>query len=246
VSETLKINNLVAEAQVETKQDTLAPAETTKTKAPERRYTLEKSNQAVLEAKEDADELALKIHGVIDKTYIVAEDNDGMLLIDQHAMHERILYEKFMKELMQKKISTQQLISPLMLELSPEELAVVRAQTETFTQLGFEIEDFGDKTIVIRTMPVIFGRQQDKEIVQDVISELKKHKLKKFDEIKEEIITRMACRAAIKAGDDIPTPRLRELLAWFMKHDLYTCPHGRPAIIKFPISELEKRFKRVV
>jgi len=250
VRQALQEGDLFAEAEVKAGQKMLVEnIREKKQKKAGRKYELESSVQSILEKAESKkeEELPVRILGVIYQTYIIAEDKENLLLIDQHAMHERILYEKFMEQFMAKDVGVQQLIVPLVLELSPAEMSIIEANLEALKALGFAIDSFGKNTISVRTMPAIFGRQQDKEIISDLLAELKKSKARKIDEIKEQIITKMACRAAIKAGDDIPAPRLKELLAMLYKtKSPYTCPHGRPIIIKFPITGLEKQFKRVV
>lgn len=247
VRQTLHENDLFSEAKVPELQEQLEEIDNKAAKArqQERKYRFEKGAQEVLLIEEE--ELPVNVLGVIDKTYIVAEDKDNMLIIDQHAMHERVMYERFMNEFMAKKIGVQTLIMPMMLDFSPADKKIVEANLENFSMLGILMEPFGGNSFAVKTLPVLLGSQQDKEIISELLAEFKKNKTKKFDEIKEEAIIIMACRAAIKAGDDLPLQKLKQLVGELLKtKSPYTCPHGRPIIIKFPISELEKKFKRVV
>ena len=192
-------------------------------------------------------EVGIKILGRIYHTYIIAEDDKGMLLIDQHAAHERVMFEKFMQQFKDKKIHVQNLLSPLMLELSALESNTAFENIPLLRECGIEIEDFGKNTFIIRSLPSVFARQQDKKIVADIISELSNNELKTLTTLKEERIAMAACRSAVKAHDMLEMPEMYKIMQeLFSCSNPYSCPHGRPTMINYTIYDLEKKFKRRV
>ncbi|MBS3165501.1 DNA mismatch repair endonuclease MutL [Candidatus Woesearchaeota archaeon] len=186
----------------------------------------------------------MKLLGQIHKTFFVAETPEGMFLIDQHAAHERVMYEELMNQFLNQNMATQQLLQGEILNLSASDYVIVQEQEKLLKKLGFKVEPFGNNTFVLKTVPTLLGRIQPLEMFLEVVSKLQEgvNQLEKFQEI---IITRMACRAAVMAGDELSIVEMDAILkelAW--KNDPYTCPHGRPVMIKTDISELEKKFKR--
>lgn len=190
----------------------------------------------------------LKILGIINKTYIIAETKGNVILIDQHAAAERILYEKFTNELKDKKVSLQNILEPVVLELSPKDFSIAISNQDILNGLGYKIEEFGHNAIIIRTIPIVLGRQFDKSMFMDFLENLSKNKKPKtLEDFFHTRIARMACRTAIKAGDEITLPQIKKYVQELMNMDVpYTCPHGRPIMIKWSFYELEKMFKRVV
>ncbi|MFH1065511.1 MAG: DNA mismatch repair endonuclease MutL [Nanoarchaeota archaeon] len=188
---------------------------------------------------------AMKILGQIAKTYFLAETDNGLLLIDQHVVQERAYYEKFMGQMTGNSIAVQNLISPAVIEFTPAEYAIVSSNLELMSSLGFQIEEFGLNTFILRTVPSVFGRIQAKELLQDLLEELSTGEKTSIEKLKESIITRMACRASIKGGDDCSIPQFISMLKELDKCAMpWTCPHGRPIIIKFSRDEIEKMFRR--
>jgi DNA mismatch repair protein MutL len=190
----------------------------------------------------------LKVLGILNKTYILSEIPGNFLLIDQHAAAERILYEKFMKQIKSKDVKIQKLLKPEILEVSSKKFLTAINNVETFKELGFEIEEFGINTIMVRTIPILFGRQFDKETFLDYIDEIeKKGTPSSLDKFFHDRIASKACRTAIKAGDEITLPEIKKYVQELMQMDVpYNCPHGRPIMIKWSYYEIEKMFKRVV
>lgn len=187
---------------------------------------------------------ALRVLGQIHKTFFVAEILGGVMYIDQHAAHERVLYEQFMKEYLHTDVHIQKLLRGEIIEFSPAEKALALEHHKTVQRLGFTLEPFGDHTFIIKTIPMLLGRVQPKEIIYEVLSMLREGKNKILD-AKEEIVTRMACRAAVMAGDTLTVLEMEHILQDLTKTELpYTCPHGRPTMFKVPVEELEKKFKR--
>lgn len=201
----------------------------------------------VEEATNDSDNLPyMEPIGQIDATYIVAKGESGMFLIDQHAAHERILYEKFMGRA--EEIMTQELLMPITLELTGLETQFLVNNILIFTDLGFKLEHFGGNTFLIRAVPQLLPGQDEKAFFMDLLDTLSgEKKTLTTSEIREKMLTTMACKAAIKANHRMSLMEMEELLQRLGKtKNPYTCPHGRPTIIHMSSYELEKKFKRVM
>ena len=203
---------------------------------------------AIIQTTEDAEpKLSLppiRLLGQIHKTFFLAETEGGAFFIDQHAAHERVMYERFMKQFMNNEVKTQSLLQGEILELSPVERAIVEANLQELQQFGFTLEHFGGSSFTLKTIPSIFSRLQPKEAARELIGSLNDKNT--ILERKEKIITRMACRSAVMAGDILTNAWMELILKDLAQTDHpYTCPHGRPSIIKITIEELEKKFKRI-
>jgi len=182
----------------------------------------------------------------IDNTYIISQDEDGLLVIDQHAASERINYERFKQSFQEKRLETQQLLLPVTLELSPAKAALLKEEIIHLIKLGFEIEEFGRNTFIVKAVPSLLSRRGDQAVILATIDELSEVNFKKSpDEILEELIKLLACHSAIRAGDKLQPDEMKELFTQLSRTRLpYTCPHGRPTMIKITRAELEARFKR--
>lgn len=186
----------------------------------------------------------LRVLGQIHKTFFVAEAEDGIMLIDQHVVQERVLYEKFMGQLMNKKVAVQELLRGEMLDFTPSEAVLLKDNLSELKLFGFYLESFGENTYLLKTVPSVFGRMQPKELVYDLLDSFKGGK-NKLEQVQEAIITRMACRSSIKAGDEMTVTGMQALLEELANCRLpYTCPHGRSVMIKITVDELEKKFMR--
>jgi DNA mismatch repair protein MutL len=185
-----------------------------------------------------------KLLGQIHKTFFVAETVGGMLIIDQHVVQERVLYERFMEQLLNRKVAIQHLLKGEVLELTAVQKATVMDNIPTLKQFGFDIDEFGENSFVLKSIPEVFGRLQPKELMFEIIAGIF-DKRNRLEEIQEEIITRMACRASVKAGDTLTNAEMQNLLNQLNQTKFpYTCPHGRAVLIKIPVDELEKKFRR--
>ena len=205
-------------------------------------FTVE--NQSVL-APDVQQPFDFKILGQVQKTYLLAEDEQCLYIIDQHALHERIYFNALLSEGIE--VKKQTLLTPLLLETNPLETQVITNNWVELNRMGFVLEEFGINTFKLYSTPLIYEKQIDPLVIYDMLDELKKQKNKKIEEIKEEIIARMACRTAFKAGDLLTIPQIRKLLEEIKSPTSFlTCPHGRPVAIKFSSNELEKLFKRKV
>jgi len=186
----------------------------------------------------------MSVVGIIKDSFIVAETPSGMAVVDQHAAHERINYEK-LKERVKEDIDSQKLVSPKNVELKPEEAALLRANEDLLERLGFEISHFGKTTFRIRGVPVIFGEVQEKEVLHSILDELGNLSTNSLKERREEMLKYMACHDSVTAGDKLSITNAKQLLEKLGQMDNpYTCPHGRPTIVSFAEKEIEKWFKR--
>lgn len=185
--------------------------------------------------------------GRVFNTYIIAEskNEEKIYFIDQHAAHERVMYEKYKKEYEQEKIVTQQLLYPIVVELTNEEIGIVNENKELFEKVGFILEDFGDNTIALRGVPMIFGEPKIKDLFLDVLDGLSSN-IKSSYETKIEKIMKISCTNAIKSGDKIGNLEILALFESLKKcENPYTCPHGRPTIIELTKKDIEKHFLRI-
>ena len=186
----------------------------------------------------------LKLLGQIHKTFFVAETIGGFCMIDQHAAHERVVYEQFMAQYVQKKVQVQTLLQGEIMECNPGQKILLQEYQPVLQNFGFSYEHFGDNSFLLKTIPSIFNRLQSKDLLYELL-QLVEEKRNKISEIKEIIITRMACRAAVMAGDSLSNSQMENILKELGQTELpWTCPHGRPTVIKTSVDELERKFKR--
>jgi DNA mismatch repair protein MutL len=189
----------------------------------------------------------LNIIGKLFDTYILAENKamNEFYLIDQHAAHERIMYEKLKHQLESQNVYTQQLLSAEVIDLTHGEIQLIHENIDIFKRIGFDIEEFGNNSIVLRSVPVIFGKPDSKQLLLDILDKLQ-YDIKSSYHVRLEKIMKMACTSAIKAGYNIKEIEINNLINELSySEEPYTCPHGRPIIIKITKYELEKKFKRV-
>jgi len=186
-----------------------------------------------------------KIIGQLNKMYIIAEGDNGLLLIDQHALEERINYEKLMSQIKNNAIKIQSLLTPMIIELGTSEFDLFEKNKELLTKMGFKIEEYGPNTIILRTLPKLFSNLDETKIKQ-ILYDLKNFKNMNQEEI-ENAIARKACRMSIKAGKELTLSEMKSLIEESKQCEKpYSCPHGRPTIINISFRELEKKFKRTV
>ena len=199
----------------------------------------------------DSDKVMLppmEVVGQYDDAYIIArmknQDGDELVIVDQHAAHERILYDKVSKIRNSKK-NSQELLVPSIITFKPKEAAVLTANREFLEEEGFVIEEFGKNTFAVRSVPLVLGKKIGTEILSDILTDLMDDSRKTIEEKKEKITSTIACRAAIKAGAVLTHEQMERLLNQLARTDLpYTCPHGRPTMILFSRSKLDSLFLR--
>jgi DNA mismatch repair protein MutL len=185
-----------------------------------------------------------QICGKIFDTYWVVQQGDSIFLIDQHALHERKLYEQLSAGV---KADSQLLLVPQIIKLPPLEYDTLMANIERFTELGFEIEEFGSFTVCVRAVPHILGEPQTQPFLLDAISGLMSYGRYLTKDLKRDAIIQSACKHAVKAGEFLDKSDIEELLDKFIAEGIpLTCPHGRPVMVRMSKLEIEKLFKRVI
>ncbi|EGT2192366.1 DNA mismatch repair endonuclease MutL [Clostridium perfringens] len=188
----------------------------------------------------------LKVIGQFNKTYILAEYDSTLYLIDQHAAHEKILFEKYSSDIAKKKVEIQPLMIPLVVTLPTEDYLYYDENKEIFEKAGFKISDFGDNSIRIEEVPYFLDKLNPTELITSMINNLKKMGTGETVEVKYNKIASMSCRAAVKANDVLSILEMENLIEDLRYiNDPFHCPHGRPTIIKFTSYELDKKFKRI-
>ncbi len=187
----------------------------------------------------------LRLIGQIGSTYIVAEGPDGLYLIDQHAAHERVLFEKLMAQHDKKSIPSQALLSPEVVTLPPQSAKALTAQLPFLNHFGFEVEEFGTNTFQVRAMPALFAGGDPASALKALVEDFEEDETPLQTEIEAKLAARVCKRLAVKGGQTLTTEEQRALL-----NDLEvcnsprTCPHGRPTMIHLSVDNLEKQFGR--
>lgn len=182
----------------------------------------------------------------VHNSYIVEETADGLNIIDQHALHEIILYHEIWKHIKSSELAIQKLLIPELIELTPRDFVTIMNLKNEFCALGLEIEEFGKSTTAIRTHPQILKNLDFHGLIQSVLEEIDSDEIKgETDSILRKIAKIMACKGAVKAGQRLTSQEIQSLLER-RKNEIVTdfCPHGRPTTLEFKVSELEKQFKR--
>lgn len=186
-----------------------------------------------------------KIIGQYNNTYIIGEWYKCLYIIDQHVAHEKILFEEFIQRIKTKTI-VRQLILPIIVNLEQLEYATYKSNKDCFEKCGFSIEDFGENSIIIREVPFEFKDCDVKSLILEIISNIDNFGSGTLDEVKYNLIATKACKSAVKANCQLNMDEIKILLSKLMElENPFTCPHGRPIIIKFSLVEIEKMFKRV-
>lgn len=188
----------------------------------------------------------LKIIGQLLNTYILTEGEEGLFIIDQHAAHEKIIFERYLKEIESSQVVSQLLLIPVLVELSGEDYVYYIENHDFFHSAGFNIEQFGDRTVAIREVPFVLGKPDYKNLFSDIIDNLKNMGSGKTMEIKYDKIAKLACKAAVKANNVLSQQEMSALIEELgYAESPFTCPHGRPTIIKMATLDIEKKFKRI-
>lgn len=186
-----------------------------------------------------------KVVGVVFDTYIVLQKGESMYLMDQHAAHERVLFERYMNAFHKREVHMQMLLDPIVLELSSVDMLQVEKNIDVFRNFGFEVEIFGMNNILIRGVPNLFGTPQSEKFILELIDNI--DKISNNYDLKDDRFAIMACKSAIKANDRIQNIEIESLFRQLEKcENPYTCPHGRPTMVEISKVEIEKMFKRIM
>ena len=182
--------------------------------------------------------------GVLFKTYILLECEDAMLLIDQHAAHERLRYDKMVKAL-EEGVASQRLLEPEIMRVTAREMALIEENMDALTAAGYDISSFGERDVQIRAVPFILGRADLRPRLMETIEALSSLRSAALEARREEILQK-ACKGAVKAGDALTDSEITSLLAQMEASGAPpTCPHGRPVIKTLSRREIERMFKRI-
>lgn len=188
----------------------------------------------------------IKIVGVIFNTYILAQCKDSLYMIDQHAGHERILFNKFMKEIEEKEISSQMLLVPYILELTITDYTFIKENLNQLRFLGFDLENFGSNSFKVNTVPLLLKDISLKDFFDLILKDSNSQFTSKNSEFIRDYIAKCACKSAVKANDVLSKGEIEILVDKLKETKTLLCPHGRPIIIEITQKEIEKWFKRIV
>jgi DNA mismatch repair protein MutL len=185
---------------------------------------------------------AMQIHN----RYLIAESEEGVVVIDQHALHERILYEQLRERVLSESLEAQRLLVPEAVDLSPAEAATALANQELFAQLGVELSAFGGDTVLVTSYPAMLANFRPAEVLRDLLECLAAGgKAPDRRDVLDKLLHMVACKAAIKAGDRLSPEEVAALIEMrHLAHDSHHCPHGRPTALVFTREELDRQFLR--
>lgn len=188
-----------------------------------------------------------RILGQVFDTYWLIAFKDKLLIVDQHAAHEKVKYERLLKELKEKTVSSQMLNPPMILSLTGKETELIKEFLPYFEDLGFEIEEFGSDSYAVRSMPVDLYGCNEKELFTEILDELSENPMKGTPDVILDKLASMSCKAAVKGNNSMDLKEMETLIDELLTLDNpYHCPHGRPTIISMSKYEMEKKFKRIV
>ena len=189
-----------------------------------------------------------RILGVIGKLYVLMENTQGLVLMDQHAAHERILFEQMRSRMETEGVPTQSLLMPVTIEMTPKDFDLVREHVGTLQKLGIGAEVFGANTLKIDSLPTFVSESDSNRFINDVLEELPKDTGRMSSvRLGEDMVATTVCRHAVKANDDLHPKELEKLLEDLLVCELpFCCPHGRPTLVQISFKELEKKFGRLV
>ena len=187
-----------------------------------------------------------KILAQLKNSYLLGEDEDGLFIIDQHAAHERILFDQYTQTYKDTPITAQPLLFPVPLKLLPSERMIIKEQLHEFKQLGFSLQQEEDGQFYVTAVPVSDKKSSENESIQNVLSQvLNGWESRSLAEIKTDLLKMMACKAAVKAGDQLNDSEWHSLLEQLLKtENPFTCPHGRPIVIRLTTRQIETGFLR--
>jgi DNA mismatch repair protein MutL len=184
--------------------------------------------------------------GQIGAMYVIAEGPDGMYLIDQHAAHERVLYERFMADKAALNVAVQNLLDPIPVEVSPDESTLLEEHREALSAIGLQLEPFGVSTWLVRSIPALLINDDIRVALNELIADLLAGDLPFAANEEAKLITRVCKRAAIKGGQVLSVQEMNELIRQLeLCASPRTCPHGRPTMIHFSASQMAREFGRI-
>lgn len=184
----------------------------------------------------------------IENSYILCQGESSLVIIDQHAAHERILYEQFKAEALSQSPKSQKLLTPIQIQLTPKETKTLEEAQETLTKIGFDITILGQDSIGIQGLPAKFTKTNLEELIKDLLDDIQNNdSFQNLSDLEDIVINYAACRGAIKFGQPLTRDEMIALIQEMEKieHKQYSCPHGRPSKVEITFKQLEKQFKRI-
>ena len=215
------------------------------TEKEEKYSNIEKSNEGYKVGtfeKHEGRQFDYNILGQIFDTYILVRKNDELEIYDQHIIHERILYEELKDKFYSKKLDSQQLLIPQKIEVTAVEKSIILENQETFSEFGFDIDQFSDNEVLLRAVPAFDFREDVKNVFHKLLEDLKDEN--EIKDLRENIIISMSCKGAVKAGQKLDMGEMQNMVRRLHEVGKYTCPHGRPIIVKLTKNDLDKMFGR--
>jgi DNA mismatch repair protein MutL len=187
-----------------------------------------------------------KVLGVLGKLYVLMENGDGLVLLDQHAAHERILFERLRRQIESEGVPSQRLLIPITVQITPKDYDWIRLNLESLSRMGFALEPFGEATLKIDAVPQFLKVADPAGAMRRLVDELRSMTTSTSRlRIGEDVIAKTVCRHAVKANDELRLPEIQQLVRDLLACDLpYCCPHGRPTMIQISYQELERKFGR--
>ena len=190
--------------------------------------------------------IEFKLVGQVFDTYIIIEQDNKMMIIDQHAAHERLKYEELKKEIETSKVYSQSMVVPVVANLTSGEMAIFKDNTEFIASLGFEAEEFDENSVIIRAVPASQTDEVENLFIE-IVSQLGEQRREVISDKRQRLLYTIACKAAIKANHRLSENEQKELVKKVLElENINTCPHGRPIIVSMSKTEIEKEFKRIV
>ena len=208
-------------------------------------FNIEKSSEGYKVGtfeKHEGRQFDYNILGQIFDTYILVRKNDELEIYDQHIIHERILYEELKDKFYSKKLDSQQLLIPQKIEVTAVEKSIILENQETFSEFGFDIDQFSDNEMRLRAVPAFDFREDVKNVFHKLLEDLKDEN--EIKDLRENIIISMSCKGAVKAGQKLDMGEMQNMVRRLHEVGKYTCPHGRPIIVKLTKNDLDKMFGR--
>lgn len=188
-----------------------------------------------------------RIIGQFRGTYILTQIHDELYIFDQHAAHEKINFEKYMREIREGEVSSQSLLIPEIVDLDLEDHELYRENRDVLSDAGFLIEDFGDRSISIREVPLFLGKVQASSYLHEILDNIRNLGRGNKEDVKYLRIATAACKSSIKAYEELTLDEMRYLIDELRHiHEPFTCPHGRPTLVKMTEKDLQKMFRRIV
>lgn len=250
----VETNGILPKKEVEVKAEDVKKQNVTENKPVK---TEPKKEEKIIESKVEkeipkreetvfADEY-FEIIGQVFNSYIIAEKGDEMMIIDQHAAHERLKYEELKQDIASKHIASQMLIEPVIVNLTGSEMTAYRDSEQLFDDIGFESEEFGDDAIIVRSVPGEVELGEVEPLVLELVAQGEELRKELITEKNERLLYTIACKSAVKANMRMSKIEMETLVRNVLRlKNINTCPHGRPIIVTMSKKELEKEFKRIV